>query len=98
VFSEGEHFVPDSLRGIVAQRPVTANGHSYRLDFALPDAERAIEIDGLAYHNGQESFIRDRNRQRDLEMEGWRVLRFAAKEVMQDAKACVRQAAKWAAA
>lgn len=70
---------------------------NYRLDFAIPPKKLAIEVDGLAFHNGQASFIKDRNRQRDLEMEGWRVLRFAAKEIMDDAKGCVRQAASWAA-
>ena len=82
---------------LTTQHPVSANGKNYRLDFAIPPKKLAIEVDGLAFHNGQASFIKDRNRQRDLEMEGWRVLRFAAKEVMNDAAACVRQAASWAA-
>lgn len=82
------------LRPLTAQHPVGR----YRLDFALVDEKRAIEVDGLAWHNGQESFVKDRERQRRLEMEGWRVLRFAAKEIMDDADTCVRQAAEWAAA
>lgn len=86
--------IPD----LVPQYEVTANGKNYRLDFYSPSRRKAIEVDGLAFHNGQESFIRDRNRQRDLEMSGTGVLRFAAKEVMNDAAACVRQAAQWAAA
>jgi very-short-patch-repair endonuclease len=81
----------------VPQFKLETEAGRYRLDFAIPDRRLAIEVDGLAFHNGQDSFIRDRNRQRDLEMSGWRVLRFAAKEVMNDAKACVRQAASWAA-
>jgi very-short-patch-repair endonuclease len=81
------------LPGLVPQHQVGA----YRVDFAIPDRKLAIEIDGLAYHGSQEAFIKDRNRQRDLEMAGWRVLRFAAKEVSADAAGCVRKAAQWAA-
>jgi hypothetical protein len=84
--------IPD----LVPQYEITANGKSYRLDFYSPSRRKAIEVDGLAFHNGQESFIKDRNRQRDLEMAGTGVLRFAAKEVMVDAQGCVRQAAQWA--
>jgi very-short-patch-repair endonuclease len=67
----------------------------YRLDFALPAQKVGIEIDGLAYHSGQEAFIADRKRERELEMDGWRLLRFAAQEVMSNADGCVRQAARW---
>lgn len=83
----------DYLNGLVPQYGVG----SYRLDFAIPDIKFAIEIDGLAYHNGQDSFMRDRKRQRDLEADGWRVIRFAAKEVMNDPWQCVMESATQAA-
>lgn len=70
----------------------------YRLDFFSPQLRLAIEVDGLAYHNGQESFISDRTRQRDLEVMGIRVMRFAAKEVMEDPIKCAREASAWALA
>jgi very-short-patch-repair endonuclease len=70
----------------------------YRLDFAIPDKRFGIEVDGLAYHNGQESFIKDRKRQRQLEHDGWRIIRFAAKEVMEDAHGCIVEAARLAGA
>lgn len=85
------------MADLVPQHEVNANGKNYRLDFYVPSKKCAIEVDGLAYHNGQASFIKDRNRQRDLEMCGIRVMRFAAKEIMDDAHKCVRQAAEWAA-
>lgn len=94
MFWEANDRLGRPLCGLTAQHVVGR----YRLDFALVDAKRAIEVDGLAWHNGQASFINDRERQRKLEMDGWRVLRFAAKEVMDDADACVRQAAEWASA
>jgi very-short-patch-repair endonuclease len=78
------------------QFPITLNGQKYRLDFADNSRKLCIEIDGLAHHDGQEAFMRDRSRERDLLMDGWKVLRFAAKEVMIDADKCVRQAVEWA--
>jgi very-short-patch-repair endonuclease len=79
------------LVGLTPQHPVGR----YRLDFALPAQKIGLEIDGLAYHGGQKEFVADRQRQRDLELEGWRILRFAAQEVMVNADDCVRQAATW---
>lgn len=84
--------LPLPLDGLVAQHTVGR----YRLDFAIPQRRIGIEIDGLQYHSSQESIIKDRRRQRELEQQGWRVVRFAAKEVFDDADACVRQAAQWA--
>ena len=80
---------PWPLRGLL---PNQSAGH-YRIDFAINRRKFGIEIDGLAYHNGQDSFMRDRKRQRDLEIEGWRIVRFAAKEIMNDVDACVQEAA-----
>lgn len=76
------------LNGLTPQHQVG----KYRIDFAIPQKKFGIEVDGLAYHNGQDSFIADRRRQRDLEAQGWRIIRFAAKEVMDDATTCVKQA------
>ena len=84
------------LAYLFPQFPITLNGQKYRLDFADNSRKLCIEIDGLAHHDGQEAFMRDRSRERDLLMDGWKVLRFAAKEVMIDADKCVRQAVEWA--
>ena len=85
--------VPSELTGLVAQYKIGR----YRLDFAIPHRRMGIEIDGLQYHSSQESIIKDRRRQRELEQQGWRIVRFAAKEVFDNADECVRQAARWAA-
>ncbi len=63
----------------------------YRLDFAIVDKKVAIEVDGLTYHNGQESFIRDQQRQRDLQAAGWKVIRFAAKEALDNPQRCLAE-------
>lgn len=65
----------------------------YRADFADPSLMLVIEVDGLAYHNGQESFIRDQRRQRYLQSRGWTVVRFAAKEVTDNPGRCLEEAA-----
>jgi len=65
--------------------------NNYRADFAIPDIGLLIEIDGRAYHGNAKSFCTDRQRDRDLVGCGWRVLHFAAREVYEDAEACVAE-------
>ena len=61
----------------------------YRLDFADPENKIAVEIDGFDYHSSKEHIVNDRKRQRDLEMMGWRIIRFAGSEVHRDVAKCV---------
>lgn len=79
------------IHDLEPQYKISAGGTNYRLDFYSPSRKFAIEVDGLRWHNG-DSFIKDRNRQRDLENAGIRFHRYAAKEVMNDALDCYRQA------
>lgn len=62
----------------------------YRVDFAIPDAKIAVELDGYEYHNDKDTFTKDRKRQRDLEMLGWRFIRFSGSEVYRNAAQCVQ--------
>jgi|GEM_PF-6485447 len=66
-------------------------GYRYRLDFALywKGQKYAVEIDGQEYHASQEDRARDAQRARVLNQEGYQVIRFTAKEVLQDARRCV---------
>lgn len=48
----------------------------YRVDVAFPAAKVAIEIDGWAFHVDQDVFQNDRQRQNDIALLGWQVLRF----------------------
>ncbi|MFM2438100.1 MAG: hypothetical protein RLZ55_917, partial [Actinomycetota bacterium] len=61
--------------GFQINYPVRIRGRRYVIDLADPDAQLAIEIDGLAYH-GPDRFQSDRFRGNQLENAGWRVLRF----------------------
>jgi very-short-patch-repair endonuclease len=65
----------------------------YRVDFAyfVDDQKIAIEIDGFDYHSSKAQMTRDYQRQRHLEANEWRVIRFTGSEVYGDAQACVAE-------
>ncbi len=48
----------------------------YKIDIAFVGAKVAIEVDGWAFHVGQEAFQHDRERQNTIALRGWQVLRF----------------------
>jgi very-short-patch-repair endonuclease len=48
----------------------------YRIDVAFPKQKVAIEVDGWAFHSDQEDFQHDRERQNNIALLGWQVLRF----------------------
>ncbi len=60
---------------------VRVRGREYRLDLAYPAVRLAIEVDGRAYHSDPADFRRDRQRQNDLVLAGWTVLRFTADDI-----------------
>jgi very-short-patch-repair endonuclease len=82
---------PDAA--LVAQVPVL----HYRLYFAVtgPNGLRvAVECDGHDFHERtKEQAERDRRRDRDLQTEGWRVLRFTGSEIHRSAAGCAAQVA-----
>jgi very-short-patch-repair endonuclease len=64
------------ITGWVANLPVVVAGQRFEIDVAFPERRLAIEVDGFAYHSGDERFQRDRTRQNALIAAGWQVLRF----------------------
>ncbi|MCF6388899.1 DUF559 domain-containing protein [Mycobacterium sp. MBM] len=48
----------------------------YRVDFAFPKSRVAIEIDGWAFHSDRADFQHDRERQNEIMLMRWQVLRF----------------------
>ena len=48
----------------------------YKVDVAFPAAKVAIETDGWAFHSDQEDFQQDRERQNNIMLAGWQVMRF----------------------
>lgn len=81
-----------ALTGLVPQHPVGR----YFIDFALPDRKIGIELDGFATHSSTTDITKDRQRQRAIESQGWRIIRFGGQEVHRDPVACVKQAAELA--
>ena len=56
---------------------------SRRFDAAFPQAKLAIEWDSRQWHELAEAFERDRQRDREAMLHGWRVLRFTWSDVTQ---------------
>jgi len=63
----------------------------YRTDFAIVSRKLAIEIDGHDYHKTKEQCANDTKRQRALELEGWRVIRFTGSEIHADPGRCITE-------
>ena len=76
------------IYGIVPQYEIGP----YRVDFAVPDKKVAIELDGHDYHKTKEQRTNDAQRERYLELDGWRVIRFTGTEIYQDVEKCINQA------
>ena len=65
-------------------------GRKFRIDIAFPDERLAIEVDGWQWHGKHlGDFKRDRDRQNELTMQGWRILRFTAGEIYKDLDGCL---------
>jgi very-short-patch-repair endonuclease len=78
------------LSGLVTQHDLIR----YRLDFALPDQRIGFEVDGYAYHSDKKTFEKDRKRHRELELAGWRIVRFTGKEACETPERVVLEMAK----
>ncbi|MCJ7443471.1 MAG: DUF559 domain-containing protein [Methanotrichaceae archaeon] len=75
----------------------------YRLDFAkiiydktmgIPILQIAVELDDHSYHSSEEARTSDADRQRNLEREGWRFIRFTGSQV-QDLPKCINDLKKF---
>lgn len=64
----------------------------YRVDFAHVATHTAIELDGHATHSSPDAIAYDRKRQREIEEQGWHVIRFGGKEIYSDASTAVHEA------
>jgi len=67
------------IRGWVANYAVGP----YCVDAAFPEQKIAIEIDGFAFHTDAEVFQYDRDRQNYLILNGWRILRFTWRDLVE---------------
>lgn len=67
------------------QHDVECEGFRYRLDFAIPEALVAIELDGHDFHERTKEQVARRNtRDRHLQAAAWTVLHFSGSEMVRD--------------
>lgn len=60
-------------------------GRKYSIDIAFPEHKLAIECDGWEFHGKHlKGFKRDRQKDRSLTLNGWRILRYFASEINSD--------------
>ena len=66
------------------QYKIVCKGKRRRLDFAYPDIKWNIEGDGFDEHGRRPSFNADRERDRELESEGWLVTRLTWDQLVEE--------------
>ncbi|HEV7888747.1 MAG TPA: DUF559 domain-containing protein [Acidimicrobiales bacterium] len=71
--------VKAGLRPPARQHQLVVDGRVYLLDFAWPDAQVALEVDGFAAHRTRAAFDRDRAKVLALQSAGWEVLSVSAR-------------------
>lgn len=60
-------------------------GRKYSLDIAFTDLKLGVECDGWRYHGKHlKDFKRDRQKDRAMTLNGWRILRFFASEIVKE--------------
>ena len=59
-------------------------------DFAFPSLQIAIYCDGYEFHQSRKRFKEDRQQSRELQLQGWCVLRFAGREILNETDVVVR--------
>ena len=81
---------PDSQEDLRSQHVIDYYDIPLTLpDFAFPKDKIAIYCDGYEYHADKGSFQKDRQQSRELQLQGWSVLRFSGSEILGDTDAVV---------
>jgi very-short-patch-repair endonuclease len=65
----------------ISRPEVNTRIEGIEVDFAWPDQRLIVEVDGYAYHRSPTAFESDRERDVELVLAGWRVLRFTWTQV-----------------
>jgi REase_MTES_1575 len=80
---------------LLEEYPVVLSGRNFRADFVvratLPYCKIAVELDSFAHHSSPTALLRDRQRQRLFQRDGWLVIRFAGSEVWRNPAGCVEE-------
>ena len=62
---------------------VLLDGGAFRPDFLWRAQRLAVELDGHAFHGTRQAFERDRRRDQQLVVAGYRVVRFSWRQVVE---------------
>lgn len=73
----------------IANYAVSVGGRRFYLDIAFPDLKVAIEVDGKIHATDLQVFESDRQRQNLLLIDGWQVLRFTWRRLIDEPQAVV---------
>ena len=65
------------------------DGRFYEIDCLWSEQRLIVELDGRATHGTARAFERDRERDRLLQVDGWRVVRITWRQLRDDAPAVV---------
>lgn len=66
-------------------------GRRFTLDIAFPESKNCVEVDGWEFHGKHKAgFHRDREKEKLLMLEGWKLIRFSAKEINSDTMSCLK--------
>jgi len=76
----------------VRQHPIWVRGRRYVIDLAYPNEKVAIEADGYDPHRTRAAFDADRERDRAIQLDGWRTLHYTSRSDPAGIAADVREA------
>lgn len=71
--------------------PLLIEGRRLWLDMCYPALRIAIEIDGKAYHLFSEDWEDDLERQNDIVLDGWLMIRFSTRAIREDLPGCLHR-------
>jgi len=89
-----ERFLALVRRGGLPAPEVNARLHGDEVDFLWRDQGRVLEVDGYAFHSTRQAVTRDRRKDNDLELAGFRVTRFTSDQILHDPEDTLNRAAR----
>lgn len=70
---------------------IPGTGRKFQGDFVEINNRVIIELDGYKWHSDKESFTKDRQRERIIEAQDWKLIRFSGSEVYNNPDKCVKE-------
>jgi very-short-patch-repair endonuclease len=73
---------------------VNARVGRYEVDFLWREQRLIVEVDGFAWHSSRRAFERDRARDAELQLAGYRVLRITWRQLTREPNAVIQRIAR----